>query len=68
MRQTYTDRQAVRAGTDTHHGKSRHGRLGPRPSDHRNGKDEPGVRLRLVAAPGGVAFVNEPSTTGGGSR
>ena len=47
MRQTYADRQTVRAGTK------------PRHSQSRNGKGESGVRLRMVPAPGGVAFVEE---------
>ena len=45
MRQIYGARQAVRAGTEPDHGKSR--------------KGESGVRLRMVPAPGGVAFVEE---------
>ena len=47
MRQTYATRQTVRAGTRTHNGQSQ------------NGKGESGVRLRMVPAPGGVAFVED---------
>jgi hypothetical protein len=47
MRQTYAARQTVRAGTNPQHGESR------------NGKGESGVRLRMVPAPGGVAFVED---------
>jgi hypothetical protein len=45
MRQTYAARQAVRAGTEPNHDTSR--------------KGESVVRLRLVPAPGGVAFVED---------
>ncbi len=45
MRQIYGARQAVRASKEPDHGKSR--------------KGESGVRLRMVAAPGGVAFVED---------
>lgn len=45
MRQIYGARQAVRAGKEPDHGKSR--------------KGESGVRLRMVPAPGGVAFVED---------
>ena len=45
MRQTYAARQTVRAGTQPNYGKSR--------------KGESGVRLRMVPAPGGVAFVED---------
>jgi hypothetical protein len=47
MRQIYADRQTVRAGKK------------PRHSESRNGKGEWGVRLRMVPAPGGVAFVED---------
>jgi hypothetical protein len=47
MRQTYAARQTARAGTNQQPGKSR------------NGKGESGVRLRMVPAPGGVAFVED---------
>ena len=47
MRQSYAARQTVRAGTRASRGKSR------------NGKGESGVRLRMVPAPGGVAFVED---------
>jgi hypothetical protein len=47
MRQTYATRQTVRAGEKPHHG------------GYRNGKGESGVRLRMVPAPGGVAFVED---------
>ena len=47
MRQTYAARQTVRAGTKPLH------------SEPRNGKGESGVRLRMVPAPGGVAFVED---------
>ena len=51
MRETYAVRQAVRAGTEPHHG------------EIRNGEGESRVRLGMVAAPGGVAFVEvEPGT------
>ncbi len=49
MRQTYGARQTVRAGTKPHHGESR------------IGKGESGIRLRMVPAPGGVAFVEVKS-------
>jgi hypothetical protein len=49
MRKTYAARQTVRAGTESHHG------------EIRNGKGESRVRLRMVAAPGGVAFVEDKS-------
>jgi hypothetical protein len=45
MRQTYAARQAVRAGTEPDHDKSR--------------KGESGVRLRMVPAPRGVTFVED---------
>ncbi len=45
MRQTYAARQAVRAGTEPNHDKSR--------------KGESVVRLRMVPAPGGVAFAED---------
>jgi hypothetical protein len=51
MRQTYAARQTVRAGTGSHHGESR------------NGKGESGIRLRMVPAPGGVAFVEDKLAT-----
>jgi hypothetical protein len=47
MRQTYAARQTARAGTN------------PQPCKSRNGKGESGVRLRMVPAPGGVAFVED---------
>jgi hypothetical protein len=51
------------------HDGSRNGEQGPNPSDRRNGKGEPGVRLRVVAAPGGVAFVGDsPPPTGSNPR
>ena len=45
MRQRYVVRQIVRADTEPDQGNSR--------------KGESGVRLRMVAAPGGVAFVED---------
>jgi hypothetical protein len=47
MRQTYAARQTARTGTN------------PQPGKSRNGKGESGVRLRMVPAPGGVAFVED---------
>jgi len=47
MRQSYAARQTVRAGTKPH------------PGESRNGKGEPGIRLLMVPAPGGVAFVED---------
>lgn len=62
MCQTYEARQALRAGTEAHHGKTRGGKHGPYRFTHRYGTGEPGARLRIVAAPGGVAFVEaEPA-------
>ena len=49
MRETYAVRQAVRAGTEPHHG------------EIRSGEGESRVRLRMVAAPGGVAFIEDKS-------
>jgi len=56
MRQTYTASQAVHAGTERGY-KPLNSKSGPRSPDGRNGPSESGVRLRLVPAPGGVAFV-----------
>jgi hypothetical protein len=62
MRQTYEARQALRAGTEAHHGKTRGVNPGPYPLTYRYGTGRPDVRLRIVAAPGGVAFVEaEPA-------
>lgn len=59
MRQTYEARQALRAGTEAHHGKIQDGKPGTYRFTHRYGS---GARLRIVAAPGGVAFVEaEPA-------
>ena len=66
MRQTYTARQAAKAGAEPRHANFRNGKPGPYPADRRNGAAERGARLRIVAAPGGVAFVEDPSPTGGG--
>lgn len=62
MCQTYEAKQALRAGTEAHHGKIQGGKPGPYRFTHRYGTGEPGARLRIVAAPGGVAFVEaEPA-------
>lgn len=45
MRQTYAVRHIARADTEPNRGNSR--------------KGESGVRLRMVAAPGGVAFIED---------
>jgi len=47
MSQTYAARQTTRAGTKANHDRSR------------NGTSESGIRLRMVPAPGGVAFVED---------
>jgi hypothetical protein len=48
--------------TEAHHGETRGGKPGPFRFTHRDGTAQPGARLRIVAAPGGVAFVEvEPA-------
>ncbi len=59
MRQTYTIRQAGSAGAERHHDGSRNRGGGPNHSARRNGTGRAGARLRIVAAPGGVAFVED---------
>jgi hypothetical protein len=62
MRQTHTTRQAVRPGAEQWHGNSRKEGPDPHRFTHRNHASKPGSRLRIVAALGGVAFVEESST------
>ena len=65
MRQTYTTRQAGNVDAERHHDGSRNSESGPNHSARHNGTGRAGARLRIVAAPGGVAFVEEvPSVEG----
>lgn len=59
MRQTYTAGQAGGAGTERHHETSPNRESGPYPSVRWNRAGRAGARLRIVAAPGGVAFVED---------
>jgi hypothetical protein len=61
MNQTHSTRQAIRPGAERRHGNHRKEEPGPRRSTPRNHARIPGPRLRVVAAPGGVAFVEERS-------
>lgn len=62
MNQTNSTRQAVQPGAERRHGDSRKKGPGPRRSAPGNHTRVPGPRLRVVAAPGGVAFVEESAT------
>lgn len=62
MNQTNSTRQAVQPGAERRHGNHREEGPGPRCSPPRNHAKIPGPRLRIVAAPGGVAFVEESAT------
>ena len=59
MHKTHTTSQAVRSGAERWHGDSRKEGPGPRRSTRGSHTSEPAPRLRIVAAPGGVAFVEE---------
>jgi hypothetical protein len=61
MSQTHSTRQAVRPGTAVRHGNHRKEGQGPRRSTPGNHARIPAPGLRVVAAPGGVAFVKESS-------
>jgi hypothetical protein len=63
MRQTYTARQAAYAGTEPRGYKPLNSKSGPQNPDRRNGTSESGARLRMVPAPGGVAFVEDKPTS-----
>jgi hypothetical protein len=56
MSQTHPTRQTVRPGAERRHDDHR---KGPRRSTPGNHTRTPGLRWRFVAAPGGVAFVEE---------
>ena len=58
MNHTHSTRQAVRPGAERRHVNRREEESGPRPTQ-RNHAKIPNPRLRAVAAPGGVAFVEE---------
>jgi hypothetical protein len=59
MNQTHSTRQTVRPGAERRHGKHREEEPSPRHLTPGNLARIPGPRLRVVAAPGGVAFVKE---------
>jgi hypothetical protein len=59
MNQTHSTRQAFRPGTVTRRGYHRKEGQGPRLSTPGNHARIPAPGLRVVAAPGGVAFVEE---------
>jgi hypothetical protein len=62
MRQTHSTSQTVRPGAERRHGDHRKEGPGPSRSTPRNHARVSGPRMRVVAAPGGVAFVEESAT------
>jgi hypothetical protein len=62
MSQTRSTRQTVRPGAEGRRGYGRKEGPGPRRSTPTSHARTPGPRWRVVAAPGGVAFVEEGAT------
>jgi hypothetical protein len=59
MNQTHSIRQTVQPGTEPRHGNHRKEGPGLHLTTSRSQARIPAPRLRVVAAPGGVAFVEE---------